>query len=94
MVSEGAREGKPARQWEKRDFRGRENRECTGSPREKEEELGAVGARSGAVPCLLGTVPSSHLTTIPIPCPVTGYSIGPWGLPVTLAAARAQSTHF
>ena len=26
------------------------------------------------------------------PRPVTGHSIGPWGLPVPLAAARVQST--
>lgn len=28
----------------------------------------------------------------PIPRPVTGHSIGPWGLPVPLAAARVQSS--
>lgn len=29
----------------------------------------------------------------PVPCPMMGHSIGPWQLPVPLAAARVQSTH-
>lgn len=73
--------------------RGWEDRKQGLDREEEEEEEEGCGGRLQAVPCCLGTAHLLQFDPHPTPGPVTGHSIGPWGPPVPVAAARVQSTH-
>lgn len=67
---------------------GTESWDQTGCPRGKKRRRShGCGGRIRAVPCFLGMAHLLQPDPHPIPCPVLGHSIGPWGLPGLVAAA-------